>query len=162
MTKTVSPKWLLRFIRERSGVAAAEFAIGAPMMIFAMVIMTDLGLAIHERMNLDQAVRAGAEFAMHEVSDTNDIENLMKGAATGYYSDTDAGWDAQNITPPTVGATQWCECPENPGASVACGSTICSNDLPPSVYYQLTASKTYKAIILPDIALNTEIRVQVR
>lgn len=164
MKKTVSSKRLTNFIRDRGGVAAVEFAIGAPMMILGMVVMTDLGLAIHQRMNLDQAVRAGAEFAMRDISNEDQLEKLMKGAATGYYSDNDADWDAQNITPPTVSAEKWCECPDNPGVAIACDDPICTNNtgFPPSVYYQLTASKTYEGIILPNIPLGTEIRVQVR
>lgn len=160
MTPTPIKKPNLSFLRDRSGVAAVEFAIGAPMMIFALIIMTDLGLAINERMNLDQAVRAGAEFVMNDVSVETDIEKLMIAAATGSYSDQPS--DVESAERPTVDAIQSCECPEAPGTAVSCTATLCTNNLPPSLYYQLTASKTYDAILLPDIALQTEILVQVR
>lgn len=164
MARTVFLQRFLGLGRDRSGVAAVEFAIGAPMMILGMVVMTDLGLAIHERMNLDQAVRAGAEFAMHEVRDTDELEKLMTGAAVGEWRDTsDPDVDVSNYDPPTVDASVWCECPDNPGVTVACGTTICtSTGFPPSVYYQLTAERIYEGIILPNIPLSTEIRVQVR
>lgn len=152
-----------RFKRNTSGVAAVEFAIGAPMMIFAMLIMTDIGLAINERMNLDQSVRAGAEFVMNDISDTSDLEKLMTSAATGYYSDNPDDWDAQNKTPPTVSAIKRCICPnDNPNVVVSCSAYLCTNDLPPSVYYDLAASKVYEAIFLPDMTVSTKINIQVR
>lgn len=150
----------IRLVRDRDGVAAVEFAVAAPMLIFGLIIMTDLGLAIQERMNLDQAVRSGAEFVMGDVSSEDDIEKLMVAAATGSYSDEPN--DVENSNRPTVEAVKVCECPENPGVSVACGTTLCSNDLPASVYYHLTAKKSYDAIILPDIALSTQISIQTR
>lgn len=151
-----------KFTARRDGVAAVEFAIGAPVMLGFLVIMTDFGLAVHERMTLDQAVRAGAEFAMNEVEDPADLKKLIQGAATGYYSDNQDDWDAQSITPPDVSATaKFCECPDAPGTSVACGTTICSNNLPASVYYKLSAKRTYQGIVI-DIPLQAEMRVQVR
>jgi pilus assembly protein CpaE len=151
---------LSQFVRRRDGVAAVEFAIAAPMLILGLVIMADLGLAIQERMNMDQALRAGAEFVMGEVSNEDDIKDLVIASATGVYSDDPA--DVAAADPPTVTVVKVCECPENPGTTVSCSGTLCTSQLPPSVYFQLGASKSYQAIILPDIALTTEISVQTR
>ena len=148
-------------IKSRDGVAAVEFAISAPMLIIGVVIMTDLGLAVHERMNLDQAVRSGAEFVMNDVSDKDEIKKLVIAAATGTYSDNPS--DAESADRPTVSVPEpTCECPDNPGVAVSCTATLCSTDLPPSVYYYIHAQKTYQALLLPDFNLQTEISVQVR
>ena len=129
-------------------------------MIFGLVMMADIGLAIHDRMNLDQSVRAGADFVMKNISSEEDIEKLMVAAATGSYSDNPG--DVESAKRPTVDATKWCECPENPGVSVSCTTTLCNGDVPPSTYYKLTAAKTYEALILPDLNLSSKINVQVR
>ncbi|MBT8473320.1 MAG: pilus assembly protein [Marinicaulis sp.] len=150
----------MRLLRNRDGAAAVEFAVGAPMMMFALITMTDIGLAINARMNLDQAVRSGAEFVMKDVSDEDTVKNLVIAAATGTYSDTPG--DAESSQRPNVAVNKWCECTDNPGVTVTCTATLCSNDMPPSIYYKVAADKTYEAIILPDIALSTQINVQVR
>lgn len=160
---TLATHFAARFAKDREGVAAVEFAIGAPMLLFFLVLMTDFGLAINERMNLDQTVRAGAEFAMNEVNDINDLKSLMKGAATGsYHDDQSPAPDTAQWDPPNVeDSRKWCECPDAAGVEVTCGTTICSNNLPASVYYQLVAKKQYDGLVI-DLPLQTDIRVQVR
>ena len=149
-----------KLCQDRSGVAAAEFAIGAPMILFSLVIMADLGIAMNERMNLDEAARAGAEFVMNNVDDPDELKTLVTAAATGNFPE-DPG-DVLTAEAPTVTVSNWCECPEAPGAPVACSGTLCSNDHPPSAYYELALAKTHDAIFLPDMSLNTRIQVQTR
>ena len=149
------------FADDRRGVAAVEFAIGVPVLLFMLIIMTDVGLAVNERMNLDQSVRAGADFVMKDVSDLDDIKKLMTAAATGTYAD-DPGEVELAARPDYSESVTWCECPDNPGAVVACNAYLCSNEKPPSRYYLLVAKKDYEGILLPKFTLNTEINVQVR
>lgn len=160
MIKAISLRLTRRFGRDRSGVAAVEFAIAAPMLLFGLIIMTDLGLAIQERMNLDQAVRSGAEFLMGDVTDEDTVKKYIIASATGAYSDNPG--DVEKKERPTVTVVKTCECPENPGTAVDCTTTICTNLLPASVYYELTAAKTYEAILVTNIPLETTISVQVR
>lgn len=151
---------LRRLKRDESGVAAVEFAIAAPVMLFGLVIMTDLGLATNERMTLDQAVRAGADFVMTDISDETEIEQLITAAATGSYSPTPS---AQEISQrPMVSVVMTCECPDNPGVTVSCSGTLCANSLPSSMYYTLSASKTYDSMLWSDIPLQAGITVQTR
>ena len=151
---------IVRFAQARSGVAAVEFAIAAPMLLFGLIIMADLGLAIHERMNLDQAVRAGAEFVMKDISAEEDVKKLVIASATGVYSENPG--DVESANRPNVTVIKTCECPDAPDVSVSCSNTLCSNNRPASVYYQLAASKNYEALVLPNILLSTEISVQTR
>lgn len=160
MMKSITLRLARRFRRDRSGVAAVEFAIAAPMLLFGLIVMTDLGLAIQERMNLDQAVRSGAEFLMGDVTDEAAVEKYIIASATGAYSDNPG--DVERNQRPTVTVVKTCECPENPGTAVDCATTICTNELPASVYFELTAAKTYEAILVSNIPLQTKISVQVR
>lgn len=150
---------LSRLSFDRRGASAIEFAICAPVLLGGLIVMTDIGLALNERMNLDQAVRAGAEFVMNDVTDESDLEELVGAAATGYSSD-----DPQNVNSsprPTVDVVMSCSCP---GVTTppSCSEICTSNERPPNVYYDISATKTYEAIFLPDFALRTQIRVQVR
>ena len=146
-------------IRSKSGSSAVEFAVGAPVLLVGLVIVTDVGLAVNDRMNLDQSVRAGAEFAMNDVDDETTLEDMVKSAATGAYGDALGDVDSAEI--PTVDVTKLCECPDSPGVAVSC-TTICTGDLPPSVYYDFIASRSYQGIFIPDFTMATEMKVQVR
>jgi len=66
-----------KLLRDRSGSSAVEFAVGAPVLLVGLVIVTDVGLAVNDRMNLDQSVRAGAEFAMNDVDDETTLEDMV-------------------------------------------------------------------------------------
>ncbi len=147
------------FLKTRRGAAAVEFAIGAPVLLGGLVIMVDLGLAMNARMNLDQAVRAGAEFVMGEVTDTDQLEEQVASAATGFSSDDPNNVD--NRPRPTVSAVKVCKCPSST-AAVSCTALCAANQKPPYAYYDLDAEATYDAIFLPDFTLRTAIEVQVR
>jgi Flp pilus assembly protein TadG len=150
---------LRRLGADRRGAAAVEFAIGAPVLLGGLVIMTDLGLAMNARMNLDQAVRAGAEFVMGDITDTDQLEELIASAATGYAGDDPNNVD--NQARPAVTALKVCKCP-NSSAFVSCADLCTANNTPPYVYYDLGAEAVYDAIFLPDFTLRTKIEVQVR
>ncbi|MFZ5618542.1 MAG: TadE/TadG family type IV pilus assembly protein [Pseudomonadota bacterium] len=145
--------------KNASGSAAVEFAIGAPVLLVGLIIVTDIGLAISDRMNLDQSVRAGAEFAMNSVEDETTLEDMVKSAATGAYGAALNDVNSSDI--PTVDVTRTCECPDAPGVSSSC-TTLCTGDVPPSIYYDFLASKNYQGIFIPDFTLETEMTVQVR
>lgn len=150
---------LKKLLRASDGSAAVEFAIGAPVLLVGLIIVTDIGLAISDRMNLDQSVRAGAEFAMNNVEDETTLEDMVKSAATGAYGAALNDVNSSDI--PTVDVTRTCECPDAPGVSASC-TTLCTGDVPPSIYYGFLASKSYQGIFIPDFTLETEMTVQVR
>jgi hypothetical protein len=150
---------LARFFKNRRATAGTEFAIGAPMLLGGLLIMTDIGLAFQAQMNLDQSIRAGAMFVMAETTDDTDkIEDLVAAAAAGQDPD-----DPDDVSPadfPTVEAERLCRCAGS-DADVSC-TELCTGNVPPSIYYQIQASKTFNAFFLPDFDLSTQIRVQVR
>ncbi len=160
MRKTKRIDLFRRFGHGKDGIAATEFALAAPMMIFGLIAMADLGLAANQHMELDQAVRAGADFVMNDVTDETEIKKLVIAAATGAYSTSPN--ETELSSRPTVTADMTCECPEAPGVAVACTGTLCANLLPASTYYTITASQTYSGLFLPDIPLNANIKVQTR
>ena len=150
---------LAKALKSRDGSAGVEFAIGAPVLLGGLIIMTDIGLAFNEQMNLDQAVRSGAEFVMGDVTDLDELEKLVKSAASGHDPDGQQSVNASEI--PNVTPTKTCKCPGS-DAAVSCQQICTANNLPPYTYYDIVATKTYDAFFLPDFTLKTKVQVQVR
>ncbi len=147
------------FRDDRRASSAVEFAVGAPVLMIGLIIVTDVGLAVSERMGLDQSVRAGAEFAMNSVEDETTLEDMVKSAATGAYGDQLNDINSEDV--PTVDVTKSCECPEAAGVAAAC-DTLCTGEIVPYIYYDFLASKDYQGIFVPDFTMQTEMKVQVR
>lgn len=143
----------------KKGTAGLEFAITAPILLGGLIIMTDIGLAINAQMNLDQAVKSGAQFVMSDVTDIDSLEDLMSAAATG--SDPNAPNHVSSEGDPAFDATQICKCPGSESA-VSCTGLCSSDQTPPRIYYDLTGTQTYSAMALPDFDLTATIRVQTR
>ena len=147
------------YASDKRGSSAVEFAVGAPVLLIGLIIVTDVGLAVSDRMNLDQSVRAGAEFAMNNVEDETTLEDMVKSAATGAYGDQLNDINSSEI--PDVDVTKTCECPDAGGVAVAC-DVLCTGELPPSIYYDFAATKDYQGIFIPNFTMATEMKVQVR
>jgi hypothetical protein len=145
----------LDFIRANRGMAAAEFGLLLPLFLLAVLGMIDVGTGINERMKLDQTLRVGAQLAMSGVTDTTKIESASM--ASGDYSDSDEVPSSDTVDY-SYSISKTCECS---GAVVSC-STMCGSGDPPSVFYNLNASKTMQTIILPTFSVGSAFRVQVR
>jgi len=147
------------FARSDRGTSAIEFAICAPVLIIGLLIVTDVGLAVTDRMRLDQAVRSGAEFAMNSVDDADTIQDMVKASATGAYGTALSDVDSDDI--PTVTAEKFCECPDAPGVVASC-SALCTGENVPFAYWRIGATKLYSGVFIPSLPLSTEITVQTR
>lgn len=148
------------FKESESGVSAIEFALLAPMMALGLVAMSDVGLALHERMSIDHILRAGAQAAMTDPGRAA-VDRVMQASLAG--------------VPALAGATlkpavRYCACPENasapPDPTVSCQTLVCDLSASPYVYYRLEASKPYSPMsvpeALPDFTLSSSMQVQVR
>ena len=86
MTILAKPGAMFRaMLRDGRGIAAAEFALIAPVMLTMLFGVYDLGNAIQERLQLEQAVRAGGQFALSWPDQTGGIADAIQAAlpATG-------------------------------------------------------------------------------
>ena len=145
--------------RNQDGTSAVEFALIAPMLIFGLLSMVDLGLAVNERMTIGHILRAAAQTAMTDPGESTVLDFLNTTAETHFTL-------ASNNFPPvsdplTVSVTRFCACPESPAAAVTC-TTTCDADEPTYVFYRLSAEKTYDGIFMPQIDAEPSIQVQVR
>lgn len=87
---------------QRDGVAATEFALITPFIIFILLGMFDVGLYINAQMKLENAARAAAEY----VSLSSDIEAIQDNVIA--YTDFSEG--EQLAKDVTLSAQYQCEC----------------------------------------------------
>lgn len=146
-------------IKDASGVSAVEFALFAPMLVFSLLAMVDLGFAISERMAIGHILRAGAQEAT-EHGGPADIDRVLRATATGVMplATPGATGDATSLA---LQVRLLCTCATAPELEVVC-TTTCPADQPTQIFYALSASKTYSGLLLPRIAQSRSLQVQVR
>lgn len=86
--------------REVSGTAAVEFVLILPILLAVLVATVDIGMAFYDRMQVDNAAQAGAEYA------------ALKGSA---------GFDANAISQIVTGASSLSQISASPAPSLSCG-----------------------------------------
>lgn len=133
---------LRAFRRDRSAAAAVEFALIAPALLAALVLMVDVGLALNDRMRMDAILRAASQEAMRDPG-LADLQAKLSALAT------DTGF--------AVAVALHCPCEETPHCTVPC--------VDPDSYtaYHLSASGTYSSLLTPiTIDMSSQMEVRVR
>ena len=138
-------KFLERLANDQAGASVLEFAIGAPLLVGGLLLMTDVGIAISERMEMDRSVRAGAQAAMSLINDTTIIQGLVEESAG-------------NQSNMSVNVALSCLC----GAAAGSCNALCGSGEEPSVYVDIIAEKPYDGMLLGTRTLNSSTSVQVR
>lgn len=133
-----------------SGSATVEFAIIAPVLIMAVLSTADIGFAIHESFEVDQALRNGAETALSDPGEAKVDAVLAAVDATGGGRYT-TSWTVE----------RYCACPESTGAQTSC-STTCADSRPTAIFYEITGVRAYPGILLPPRDLTRTASIQVR
>lgn len=127
-----------------------EFAIIAPVLVMAVLSTADIGFAIHESFEIDQALRNGAEAALSDPG---------KAEIDAVLAAVDATGGGQYATVWSV--DRYCACQESAGAPTSC-STTCSGDRPTAIFYDISGVRAYPGILLPARDLVRSASVQVR
>ena len=133
-----------------SGSATVEFAIIAPVLIMAVLSTADIGFAIHESFEVDQALRNGAEAALGDpgVPKVKAVLAAVDGTGAGQSTTT---WTVE----------RYCACSESGSTQTSC-STTCANDRPTAIFYDITGVRAYPGILLParDLTRSASIRIR--
>lgn len=133
----------LRALQSKSGNAAVEFVIVAPLLVLLLGGIVELGLAIRANFALQEALLSGANQASHKGWDAAAIRTAITSSSA-------------RVSGATVTVTRYCGCPNgaaittvaacdadplNPGTCPSTCSTICQSDqLSARQYAQLSAS----------------------
>lgn len=143
-----------RLGRECNGVAAVEFALFGPLLVFGLLAMADVGMAVHQRMAVDHMLRSAAQHATADPG-VPEVQAILKGTAAG---DSSAIWETRDLS---FVVTRICACPESPDIEVGC-STTCAASRPTSIFYVIRSDLTVSGLLLPPIRLQPALQVQIR
>src|SRR5947209_8673258 len=68
------------FLFAREGSAAVEFSVVAPVLAVVLVPLIDIGMAVYQQMQVQDAAQAGAQYAMAHGWNSASIQNAVTGA----------------------------------------------------------------------------------
>jgi pilus assembly protein CpaE len=130
---------------DRTGASALEFAIFAPLLVFSLLAMADVGIGIATRMELDRIVRSGAQAAISLNNDAAAIRSIVL---------------ASSATPTSleVDVEQVCSCAEIAASCTA----LCAGGAAPSVYYGIEAERPYAGLFFGERQIVSSTRIKIR
>ena len=119
----------------RCGAAAVEFALLVPVLLAVVIPVVDLGMGFYQKMQVEDAAQAGAQYALAHGFNTAAIQNAVTSTTS-----------LPSITA-TPAPAQSCGCPAGTSITAAsCGST-CSNGLQAGTYVTVNATAVYHPLI---------------
>ncbi len=123
------------FVRCVRASVAVELALLTPVLLFMLIGLIDFGGAIHERMQLTSAARAGVQFAIQSSGNVDDTAGILLAVSrAGELVDA-------NITITTF---QFCGCPD--GSAASCGGT-CGGGGQAGTYVSVTVVEQFKTLL---------------
>jgi Flp pilus assembly protein TadG len=135
-----------RWGRDRSGSAAVEFGLIMPMLAGILLPMADLGIGAYDKMRVQDAAAAGAQYALEHGFTSSAITTAVQDA-------TSLG---SNVTLSTTPA-QACYCISSgalvppPGDTTApappCSSGACSDSSTPGTFVTVNTTYTYSPMV---------------
>ena len=112
------------------GNAVIEFSIAAPVLAVILVPLIDIGMAVYQQMQVQDAAQAGAQYAMAHGWNSSSIQSAVMSATALSVSASPA-------------PSKTCGCPDGSSVSAAtCGST-CSDGQKAGTYVIVGAQATY-------------------
>lgn len=172
---------------DQRGSVAVEFALVAPVLLFLLAGVVDIGSATYARLSLDARVTAAAEYAMLQPApgDQDAAETLatrLAGLMQGEASDTaevivnnaaSASWTGSAVTTSALpGDAAACYCPTRAQGQIAWGATVecaapCAEGGTAGQFVQISATAAhvtifpgYAFIAGDTVATRTVLRVQ--
>jgi Flp pilus assembly protein TadG len=139
-----TPRHLFRnVLRDTGGAAAIEFGLMIPIFSLMVVSVTDIGLAVYRKMQVENAAQAGAQYAIVRGFSQTGISNAVTSATNS---------PAVTASPEPV---QFCGCPTSTGVStVSCG-TVCPGGAMAGTYAKVSAQGTYYTLINYQVVANS-------
>lgn len=133
------PEGILARVRraagQRAGNAALEAAIIAPVLVMLSVGITDYGLAIHRKMQIQHAAQAGADYAMRSGFNLGAITSSVTAATT-----------ATGIVA-LPAPVEFCGCTAGTTIVVAACSALCADGTAAGTYVTVSAQGNYTTLL---------------
>ena len=135
MAANLGRRPLQRFLSDRTGAGAVEFAFLTPILLIMSLLTIDLGLGGYQQMQVQSAAQAGAEYAVVNGFSKAGILSAVKSATP----------NANISTSPDP--AQFCACSSSSGLTPStCGAT-CNNGKKAGTYASVFTATTYNTII---------------
>lgn len=138
----------IRAWRAKDGVAALEFAVVAPVLLFFVAEAFSLGSLMWAKMQVQNAARAGAIYAATRSVDTTSLDRVVAGA-------TRLGAEVKAMP----AATESCGCPdESKGVVAAACNSQCASGAKAGQYVTVFTQTTY-SVPFPLPGLGTQVKL---
>jgi hypothetical protein len=121
---------LRRFGRAREGMAAVEFTVVAPVLMFILVGMADVGTGLYRKMQVQSAAQAGGHYATLNGFDESSITSAVS-----------AGTSLAVTAQPAP--AKFCGCPTSAGITELDCSLTCIDGSTPGTYVRISAQSSY-------------------
>ncbi len=140
-----SLRWLGRLMRDRRGVSAVELGLAAAFILPPLASVFDFGMAYSEKIKIQQAVQAGAQYASMNVWNSGGSPTAIKNVVTNATS-------LSGSFPSDPSET--CACPtgttspyiQSVDSLSSCGTTTCSDGETSGYYVTVTAQLSYTPV----------------
>jgi len=138
-------RMLKRFVRDRSGVSAVEFALIVPFLLISLLGVVDIGNVVYQRADMESALRAGIQYFMNGGDDLAKAEQVVS-----------ASWTTKPDGVSVI-AERFCMCE----TTVHACNALCDDDSYPMSFNRVRATATFPGILMDD-AHEAEQSVRVR
>lgn len=132
-------KPLRRCAADRRGGALVELAFAVPILTGLLVPIIDIGMGLYQKMQVQDAAQAGAEYAIQSGWNSAAIQSAVTNAT---------GLPGITASP---APTNFCGCPSATGVTVQAGSPpcnmVCSGGILAGTYVTVSATATYTPIL---------------
>lgn len=118
---------LAAFLQDRRGIAAVEFALIAPILIFVIIGINDVAQLITKQNDMHSGVSAAAEYIMRGGSDMPTAQTIALSAWPSHSSQA------------SVTAAKACYCASVSGSC----TSLCPDQSVPTAYITITANDSY-------------------
>lgn len=135
-----------RLRRDRSGAAAVEFGLLAPMLVAILVPMVDFGMGTYQKMRVQDAAEAGAQYALVHGYSASSITSAAQSATT-------LGANV-SVTP-----SEACGCITATGTvntsygAPPCTADACPDGSTPGTFVTVATQSTYSLLLAPTTLL---------
>src|SRR5215469_2662304 len=121
-------------MRDSGGVAAIDFAVMAGLLMLIFILLTDLGLGVSAKMQVENAAQYGAQYAFNNGYDASAIQSAVESSS--------------NLAELNVTPTSFCGCPGGSGVtSQSDCATPCGDGSTPGEFVSVLVTHTYVPIL---------------
>ena len=134
--------------RDRTGVAAIEFAIYSTVILILLAGTVDIGLELYTEFQLDNAVNAGVQYVMNNAAEVGTSPSTLSSTAQSLVANLNGtSWATATVNVNNSNDSSGCYCPTGTpgnwswGGAVSCGST-CSGSGVGGQFVTISASRS--------------------